>query len=153
MSSDYLFITYWIHLILPFTNYYLFSDCIIAPYEADAQLAFLVKSGIVDMIITEDSDLTLFGCDKVLFKLEHQSGNGVLVWGILQIRGDFDKKSSELKVSKLFLLTSVTNLTRLAIFDRTWVAEVVRIPWLSCSKDRGLRITFCKIILFWSWST
>ena len=75
------------------TNYHLFSDCIIAPYEADAQLAFLVKSGIVDMIITEDSDLTLFGCDKVLFKLEHQSGNGVLVWGILQIRGNFDKKS------------------------------------------------------------
>ena len=96
------------------TFYHLFSDCIIAPYEADAQLAFLVKSGIVDMIITEDSDLTLFGCDKVLFKLEHQSGNGVLVWGILQIRGDFDKKSLELKVSKLLLL-----LTGLAIFDRT----------------------------------
>ena len=31
------------------------------------------------MIISEDSDLTLFGCDKILFKLEHTSGNGVLV--------------------------------------------------------------------------
>ena len=55
-----------------------FSDCIVAPYEADAQLAYLRKSGIVDMIISEDSDLTLFGCDKILFKLD-LNGNGVLV--------------------------------------------------------------------------
>lgn len=40
-------------------------DCIVAPYEADAQLAFLNIKHIVDFIITEDSDLLLFGCDKV----------------------------------------------------------------------------------------
>lgn len=40
-------------------------DCIIAPYEADAQLAYLNISGIADVVITEDSDLTLFGCKKV----------------------------------------------------------------------------------------
>ena len=40
-------------------------DCIVAPYEADAQLAYLNKIGIADVIITEDSDLVLFGCDKV----------------------------------------------------------------------------------------
>lgn len=40
-------------------------DCIVAPYEADAQLAFLNISGIADYVITEDSDLTLFGCKKV----------------------------------------------------------------------------------------
>lgn len=40
-------------------------DCIVAPYEADAQLAFLNVSGIADYVITEDSDLTLFGCKKV----------------------------------------------------------------------------------------
>lgn len=40
-------------------------DCIIAPYEADAQLAYLNISGIADVIITEDSDLILFGCKKV----------------------------------------------------------------------------------------
>ena len=45
------------------------------------------------MIISEDSDLTTFGCEKILFKLDHQSGNGVLVWEILLIRGDFEKKS------------------------------------------------------------
>lgn len=40
-------------------------DCIIAPYEADAQLAYLNISNIADVVITEDSDLTLFGCKKV----------------------------------------------------------------------------------------
>ena len=40
-------------------------DCIVAPYEADAQLAYLNKIGVAQIIITEDSDLVLFGCDKV----------------------------------------------------------------------------------------
>ncbi|XP_062595547.1 exonuclease 1-like isoform X2 [Saccostrea cucullata] len=53
-------------------------DCIVAPYEADAQLAYLNKCGIAQVIITEDSDLLLFGCEKVLFKMDH-FGNGVLI--------------------------------------------------------------------------
>ena len=40
-------------------------DCIVAPYEADAQLAYLMKCGIAQLVITEDSDLVLFGCDRV----------------------------------------------------------------------------------------
>ena len=52
-------------------------DCIVAPYEADAQLAFLNLSGLAQYVITEDSDLTLFGCDKIVFKLDNM-GNGVL---------------------------------------------------------------------------
>ncbi|KAL9933312.1 hypothetical protein V8E36_008030 [Tilletia maclaganii] len=43
---------------------------IVAPYEADAQLAYLEQEGIIDGIITEDSDLLVFGCQRVLFKLE-----------------------------------------------------------------------------------
>ncbi len=42
-------------------------DVIIAPYEADAQLTYLSKANIAQVIITEDSDLILFGCKKVLF--------------------------------------------------------------------------------------
>ena len=42
-------------------------DCIVAPYEADAQLAFLSRSGIAQVIITEDSDLLLFGCERVSY--------------------------------------------------------------------------------------
>lgn len=43
---------------------------VVAPYEADAQLAYLERIGLVDGIITEDSDLLVFGCKKVLFKLD-----------------------------------------------------------------------------------
>lgn len=40
-------------------------DCIVAPYEADSQLAYLNISGIAHLVITEDSDLLLFGCKRV----------------------------------------------------------------------------------------
>ncbi|KAL2728661.1 exonuclease 1 [Vespula squamosa] len=53
-------------------------DCIVAPYEADAQLAYLNTNGIADIVITEDSDLTLFGCKRVFFKMD-VNGNGLLV--------------------------------------------------------------------------
>lgn len=45
-------------------------DYVVAPYEADAQLCFLEREGFVDGIITEDSDLLVFGCKTVIFKLE-----------------------------------------------------------------------------------
>ncbi|CAL8094807.1 unnamed protein product [Calicophoron daubneyi] len=53
-------------------------DCIVAPYEADAQLAYLNRAGYADIIITEDSDLLLFGCRQVIFKLD-LTGAGVFV--------------------------------------------------------------------------
>lgn len=49
----------------------------VAPYEADAQLAYLAKIGYVDLVITEDSDLLALGCEKVLFKLDLETGFGI----------------------------------------------------------------------------
>ncbi|XP_077470169.1 exonuclease 1 [Stigmatopora argus] len=51
-------------------------DCIVAPYEADAQLAYLTKAGLAHAVITEDSDLLAFGCKKVILKMDKQ-GNGL----------------------------------------------------------------------------
>uniref|UniRef100_A0A8D3B2Q6 Exonuclease 1 n=1 Tax=Scophthalmus maximus TaxID=52904 RepID=A0A8D3B2Q6_SCOMX len=51
-------------------------DCVVAPYEADAQLAFITKSGLAQAVITEDSDLLAFGCKKVILKMDKQ-GNGL----------------------------------------------------------------------------
>ncbi|NXD21162.1 EXO1 Exonuclease, partial [Spelaeornis formosus] len=51
-------------------------DCIVAPYEADAQLAYLSKIGMVHAVITEDSDLLAFGCKKVFLKID-KFGNGL----------------------------------------------------------------------------
>ncbi|CAD8102034.1 unnamed protein product [Paramecium sonneborni] len=45
-------------------------ECIVAPYEADAQLAYLSLTEYVDVIITEDSDLIAYGAKKVLYKLD-----------------------------------------------------------------------------------
>ena len=73
-------------------------DCIVAPYEADAQLAYLNMCGLIDYVITEDSDLCLFGCSKVLFKLK-DTGDCVLyerelmgkVFGNAAVNWNFDK--------------------------------------------------------------
>ncbi|KAF4673303.1 Rad2 nuclease [Perkinsus chesapeaki] len=43
---------------------------IVAPYEADAQLAYLALNGLVDAVISEDSDLLPFGCPHVVYKLD-----------------------------------------------------------------------------------
>jgi exonuclease 1 len=42
---------------------------VVAPYEADAQLAYLEKQGIIHAIVTEDSDLLVFGCKTLLLKM------------------------------------------------------------------------------------
>ncbi len=44
-------------------------ECIVAPYEADAQLAYLQKEGIVELVITEDSDMLVFGCKQVITRM------------------------------------------------------------------------------------
>lgn len=54
-------------------------EYVVAPYEADAQLAYLCsleeeKGGIVS-VITEDSDLIAYGCQAILFKMDRY-GNG-----------------------------------------------------------------------------
>ncbi|KAF3790260.1 Exonuclease 1 [Nymphaea thermarum] len=61
-------------------------EYIVAPYEADAQMAFLSINERVEAIITEDSDLIPFGCTKVtitsldlmiIFKMD-KYGDGLL---------------------------------------------------------------------------
>ena len=51
---------------------------VVAPFEADSQMVYLEKRGIVDGIISEDSDLIIFGCQKLYTKM------------------DFDKRSCQL---------------------------------------------------------
>ena len=43
---------------------------VVAPYEADAQLAYLERKGIIDGVLSEDSDLLVFGVKRLLTKLD-----------------------------------------------------------------------------------
>lgn len=43
---------------------------IVAPYEADSQMAYLEKKGIINGIISEDSDLLVFGARCLITKLD-----------------------------------------------------------------------------------
>ncbi|KAG7009185.1 exodeoxyribonuclease 1 [Physcia stellaris] len=43
---------------------------VVAPYEADAQLAYLEKKGIIQGVLSEDSDLLVFGVRCLLTKLD-----------------------------------------------------------------------------------
>ncbi len=43
---------------------------VVAPYEADAQLVYLEQNGFIDGIISEDSDLLVFGAKRLLSKLD-----------------------------------------------------------------------------------
>ncbi|KAL9585955.1 MAG: hypothetical protein Q9212_001221 [Teloschistes hypoglaucus] len=43
---------------------------VVAPYEADSQLAYLEHKGIIQGILSEDSDLLVFGANRLLTKLD-----------------------------------------------------------------------------------
>lgn len=59
-------------------NYYMFIDFLkhkkvkymIAPYEADSQLAYLYHTRTIEYILTEDSDLVAYGCYNIIRNLK-----------------------------------------------------------------------------------
>ncbi|CAM9377506.1 unnamed protein product [Chrysoparadoxa australica] len=52
---------------------------VVAPYEADAQLAYMSQIGLVDFVISDDSDCIPYGCKKTLFKLRRENLRGDLI--------------------------------------------------------------------------
>ena len=42
-------------------------EYVVAPFEADAQLAYLESKGLIQGVVTEDSDLLAFGCKEVQY--------------------------------------------------------------------------------------
>lgn len=58
---------------------------VVAPFEADAQMVYLEQQGFVDGIISEDSDLLIFGCTRLITKLK-DNGECIEI-----CRNDFEK--------------------------------------------------------------
>ena len=50
---------------------------LVSPYEADGQLAFLSEYGMVDLVLTEDSDLIAHGVRSIIYK--EDGGRGKLI--------------------------------------------------------------------------
>ncbi|XP_010540017.1 PREDICTED: exonuclease 1 [Tarenaya hassleriana] len=71
-------------------------EFIVAPYEADAQLAYLnsldLEQGGISAVITEDSDLLAYGCKAVVFKMDRFGNGEELVLG--NVFHAVDKKPS-----------------------------------------------------------
>ena len=51
---------------------------VVAPYEADSQLAYLEREGLIEAILSEDSDLLVFGAKCLITKLD-QYGECVVI--------------------------------------------------------------------------
>ncbi|KAF1824865.1 uncharacterized protein K489DRAFT_333245 [Dissoconium aciculare CBS 342.82] len=51
---------------------------VVAPFEADSQLAYLEQQGIISGVLSEDSDLLVFGVKRLLTKLD-QYGECVMI--------------------------------------------------------------------------
>ena len=52
---------------------------VVAPYEADGQLAALCRAGLVHAVFTIDTDLIVLGCAKTYLKINYYSGSATLV--------------------------------------------------------------------------
>lgn len=64
-------------------------EYIISPYESDAQLAYLQRIRYIDYIMTEDSDLILYGCDRILFKYDDYKVEEFLVERFKNMKSNF----------------------------------------------------------------
>ncbi|CDJ30463.1 exonuclease, putative [Eimeria mitis] len=62
--------------------------CIVAPFEADAQLAYLSRTNQIHSAISEDSDLLAYGCKRVMLKMDKEGKCEVLRLPFLQDEND-----------------------------------------------------------------
>ena len=90
-------------------------DFIVAPYEADAQISYLVRNGFAHYAISEDSDLILYGCDCVLYKLDKEF-NGVLFRqaNLLDCLGNEADKFDFRKFKRMCILSGCDYLSNLS---------------------------------------
>jgi len=47
-------------------------EYVVSPYESDAQCTYMIKTGQVAAVISEDSDMVAYGCSRVFFKMDNE---------------------------------------------------------------------------------
>ena len=65
---------------------------LVAPYEADAQLAYLQRNGLIDGVLTLDGDLFLYGATEVVLDYHLETGSGLLHDLSAEAQGTASKK-------------------------------------------------------------
>lgn len=53
--------------------------CVMAPYEADPQLAYMSRRGDVDVVLSRDGDMLAHGCKVVALDLDERDGSALVV--------------------------------------------------------------------------
>jgi exonuclease-1 len=119
-------------------------ECIVAPYEADAQLAFLSISGYVDAVISEDSDLLAYGCRHVsVTLLSHPPSQTLTVLCQVIFKLNKEGNGEEINMNRLGETTSPSfhNFTH-AMFRQVCILAgcdyLPSIPGMGVKKAHGL---------------
>jgi 5'-3' exonuclease len=87
-------------------------DFIVAPYEADSQLAYLYHSKKVDYIISEDSDMIVYDCFKIIKGLKNSGKCDVLEYKHSNLPIDEPENDEELDYFETFVKLGVLNRQR-----------------------------------------
>jgi len=103
---------------------------IIAPYEADSQIAYLCRNKIADFAITEDSDVICYNCPVAVFKLGMQGGCEVIDVASLRERR---ARKEKLGVDKMDILFSLSER------DFTYACIMAGCDYMPSVKGMGLK--------------
>ena len=73
--------------VQPIQAYYLYKylenkniKCYVAPFEADAQLAYMYKTNVVQVVYTCDTDLIYYGVNHILFSITRKDFKGIMYY-------------------------------------------------------------------------
>ena len=110
---------------------------LVAPYEADSQLAYLSHQNYIDLIVTEDSDLVAYGAKAILYKSN---------------TNNYVNADTEPSCSGILLLQSAlgcwTKTLRLADFTPAMLATLfVAVGCDYCDKLKGIGLVTASRII------
>jgi len=89
---------------------------LVAPYEADGQLAYLSNSGFLDLIVSEDSDFIGYGVEAILYKYKDIVDEKEYRETDLGLTGDLLRKSDFGATSSSFSLAKFSDVMLSVLF-------------------------------------
>ena len=124
-----------------------------APYESDGQLAFLSKENLIDLIITEDSDLIAHGARTIMFKSDVPRGQIIQITDIGALNPTMSSKNinfmdfSPVMLAALFVAAGCDYCEKLPGIGIVKATSAVRKAFLEAHKDSdsALSVIFSEL--------